>query len=72
MIQMLFAETLCENSPHLEMAGRLHEEIEVARSVHDAMEFDLVTADNVENEIGFNDVDAIAVFSMLWMPWYSS
>jgi hypothetical protein len=65
------AQTLCENAPQREMAGWLDEMIEVAGSVYHAMDFYLLAADDVENEVGFNHEDSISIFSKLWMPRYS-
>jgi hypothetical protein len=54
------------------MAGWLYEVIEVAGSVYHAMYFDILATDDVENEVGFNDQDAITILSKLRMPWYTS
>jgi hypothetical protein len=54
-----------------EMVGWLYEVIEVAGSVHYAMYFNLLAADDVEDEVRFNDQDPIAIFSKFRMPRYS-
>ena len=54
------------------MAGWLYEVIEVAGSVYLAMYLNFLATDDVENEVGFNDQDAITILSKLRMPWSSS
>jgi hypothetical protein len=56
----------------LEMAGWLQEMIEVAGSMDDAMYLNLLATDDVENEVGLKDQDAITILSKLRMAWYSS
>jgi hypothetical protein len=46
--------------------------IKVAGSMDHAMYLDILATDDVENEVGFNDQDAITILSKLRMPWYSS
>ena len=53
------------------MAGWLYEVIEVTGSVHYSMYFNLLAADDVEDEVRFNDQDPITIFSKFRMPWYS-
>jgi len=53
------------------MAGWLYEVIEVTGSVHYSMYFNLLAADDVEDEVRFNDQDTIATFPKFRMPRYS-
>jgi hypothetical protein len=46
--------------------------IEVAGSVHHAMYLNILATDDVENEVGFNNQDAITIVSKLQMSRYSS
>jgi hypothetical protein len=46
--------------------------IEVAGSMDDAMYLNLLATDDVENEVGLKDQDAITILSKLRMAWYSS
>jgi hypothetical protein len=47
--------------PHREIGGRLSRVIQVAGTVDNAMEFDLMATDDVEKKIGFSNEDVIPI-----------